>query len=1156
MTDPMPGSRPPTQRYTRELVALRQGLEATVDHAQFNAEGTRRMIRGEPPTVLPPAAEAEPHDSPAQVSATEPQAMARAERTLEDVIVRLAASRPDHFTPLHERVVLAVRLCQAVAVAHASGVLLNDLKPALIGVGLFGEVNLVDRGSATPLGASGAKVTGTPAYMSPEQARGETLTPASDIYALGVVCWRLFTLRYPLWDTDPEVFWERKRRGVLDTMPESVEQQVPAALLAICRHALAPQAGDRYLDAAAMARDLQSFLEGRAVSVCREALPRRLLRIGQRHRLILAVAAVIVLAAIVMVQVSDSRRIERERLQQQLAASEAANGARIAEGEMRAADLRRRLDDVERQRGWRQVIDLDFAKPIDPRLQAVQVNEGVRIESNAVALLRQASGVLEILPASHRTFVRWSDGISEDARIDLEVESPGAKGWNLDITVAGDPLTGYRLRLFGQDYLSLESISRGWADQLVKIPSPPIAGRERLAVSLQHSAGRITASIDGKVLIDYIDPTPLAGPTHRSVAVGRFFPMFTARIRRMTISSRTAGELVGVLDPGIDLLRQGRLDEAKAWFARVAEAPPSERTRAEARFYAALAEAAGEPRRQALLALARTPGQSLADHVLFVAVDQAVQEELWSELPGLIGELRSVAKPDLMRRVALNLIGQLQQWRWINAQRRAGLVAAFAATGEREFRAPGCRFDDLSALRGMALENVWVAEGELTDASPVIGHALRIAEFDGNRITSLPALAGLPISRLSLNRNPLASLAGVAGSKLEELNLADTLVGDLTPLAGMATLKRLDLGGTPVADLAPLRGLPLESLNLARTAACDLAPLAGMPLTNLDVSRTPVASLQALAGGSSRLDLDASASAITDLAPLRGRDVWRLMIHETGVRDLAPLAGSKLEALGLAKTKVSDLAPLAGCPLAKLDLADAPVTDLTVLGAAPLRELNLSGHIRGSLQPLIGKYLDLLVLPPGPYSAEQLGQFTRLKARELRLDPADATQWAAAEQIQGVARINGLQHGAALARRDACLALLAGRACELKTLVEPLPDLRLVLLPILATREEALRLAALAGGRLPCVAEPARYRQLTIALYRALARSDAPIQVGVASGNDRQPVWLDGSAWTDKPLRRDELDLLAAGGTVTFDVNRPYEVQPADTRTVLAIELP
>jgi serine/threonine-protein kinase len=265
MTDPMPGSRPPTQRYTRELVALRQGLEATVDHAQFNAEGTRRMIRGEPPTVLPPAAEAEPHDSPAQVSATEPQAMARAERTLEDVIVRLAASRPDHFTPLHERVVLAVRLCQAVAVAHASGVLLNDLKPALIGVGLFGEVNLVDRGSATPLGASGAKVTGTPAYMSPEQARGETdgLDGRTDVYSLGAILFEI-VYREPLHEgpgaaakmsstlVGPEMRASRRTHGA----------DVPPELEALCAKACALDPDYRVPSARALADAVERFLDG------------------------------------------------------------------------------------------------------------------------------------------------------------------------------------------------------------------------------------------------------------------------------------------------------------------------------------------------------------------------------------------------------------------------------------------------------------------------------------------------------------------------------------------------------------------------------------------------------------------------------------------------------------------------------------------------------------------------------------------------------------------------------------------------------------------------------------------------------------------------------------------------------------------------------
>jgi serine/threonine-protein kinase len=145
--------------------------------------------------------------------------------TLESIIERLAAGDPvahAHWTP-ERRAHVFRQLLDAVAFAHDRGYVHRDIKPANVMVGHHGEVFLMDWGIAKPVGATddaspparssaggGPQVTdrvtathagtvvGTPAYMSPEQARGEPVDARSDVYSLCVLFHELLCLRHYL----------------------------------------------------------------------------------------------------------------------------------------------------------------------------------------------------------------------------------------------------------------------------------------------------------------------------------------------------------------------------------------------------------------------------------------------------------------------------------------------------------------------------------------------------------------------------------------------------------------------------------------------------------------------------------------------------------------------------------------------------------------------------------------------------------------------------------------------------------------------------------------------------------------------------------------------------------------------------------------------
>jgi hypothetical protein len=177
-------------------------------------------------------------------------------------------------------------------------------------------------------------------------------------------------------------------------------------------------------------------------------------------------------------------------------------------------------------------------------------------------------------------------------------------------------------------------------------------------------------------------------------------------------------------------------------------------------------------------------------------------------------------------------------------------------------------------------------------------------------VAALQSLRGLNLSNTRVS--DLSPLAGMTG--MRDLSLSNTRVSDLSPLAGLTRLRTLRLDNTQVIDLSPLAGmLGLEALLLSKTQVSDVCPIAGMTgMKTLLLDNTQVNDLFPLAGMAGMRDLSLSNTRVSDLSPLAGLTGMReLLLDNTQVSDLSPLAGMwGLATLWLDNTQVRDLRPL------------------------------------------------------------------------------------------------------------------------------------------------------------------------------------------------------------------------------------------------------
>ena len=238
---------------------------------------------------------------------------------------------------LTRAVAVLLKICEAMAYAHSKGVIHRDLKPGNVMVGPFGEVYVMDWGLARVIGQADSKdirirpgpqiasvsdvrserrahadempdsplatmdgdVVGTPAYMSPEQARGalDRVGPRSDVYSVSAMLYHLLAGHMPYVPPGARLnnyaVWQRVQEGPPRRLAEAAPN-APRELVAICEKAMSREASERYAGMDELAEELRAFMEHRVVRAHGSGPSNRLAKFVERNPVLVGTALVAV----------------------------------------------------------------------------------------------------------------------------------------------------------------------------------------------------------------------------------------------------------------------------------------------------------------------------------------------------------------------------------------------------------------------------------------------------------------------------------------------------------------------------------------------------------------------------------------------------------------------------------------------------------------------------------------------------------------------------------------------------------------------------------------------------------------------------------------------------------------------------------------------
>jgi WD40 repeat protein len=328
-----------------------------------------------------------------------------------------------------------IAVADAIAYAHGRNIIHRDLKPGNVIVGDFGETIVIDWGlakdikapddssSGVPTGSppdrtadddltAAGSVLGTPAYMAPEQKRGEPVDQRADVFAIGAMLWELCSPRKTL-PTNPTQRHRMLRRSGIDR-----------DLVAIIDKALDPDPAGRYRDAGALAADLKAFKSGARVGARSYSLYATLAHWTRRHRAIaLSVTLAIVLAATGTVMYVRNVAAERDR------ADAALHDARRERDRARLSEAAQLLEN-DPNRAKALLASLTLHSPqyalLIGRMQQLSADKVVSVPSVVDALFRAPGSATVELQTRDGGFHRLEPSSAQIEIVDHDLAGPVA----------------------------------------------------------------------------------------------------------------------------------------------------------------------------------------------------------------------------------------------------------------------------------------------------------------------------------------------------------------------------------------------------------------------------------------------------------------------------------------------------------------------------------------------------------------------------------------------------------------------------------------------------------------------------------------------------------------------------------------------------------
>ena len=376
-----------------------------------------------------------------------------------------------HSSPLCRDLILRfVAVCRAIGFAHSRGIIHRDLKPSNIMLGDFGETLVVDWGLARSLSdvsshllsssretkdaiESGQQtmdgtVVGTPGYMSPEQANGNTaeVSPASDVYSLGATLFHILTNEVPYVHTGMQSAPKNTLPSLASSngcntdvfvgngeTPTSFEllvhrHKLPLQLRAICLRSMEFEPTKRYESAELLANDLEAWLLGDPITALPESAWPQIKRWAKRHPATVAstmvglLISVLALGITLSLLANKNEALSQSYTREQLASQEAEKNAKVAE-EQRVEALAQR----ERVLGILKTFLFDVQEGLAdiPGGATVQRNVLTTVLKQLGEVSREFVGDKEAQHSNAMALVELADLFSRVGSTDIELDLPG-----------------------------------------------------------------------------------------------------------------------------------------------------------------------------------------------------------------------------------------------------------------------------------------------------------------------------------------------------------------------------------------------------------------------------------------------------------------------------------------------------------------------------------------------------------------------------------------------------------------------------------------------------------------------------------------------------------------------------------------------------------